>query len=155
YWAARSMLSDFRFALRTFRRTPALIAAAVLAIALGVGANTAIFSVIQAVLIKPLPYQRPDRLVMIWEKNPVFTGVLGERLPVAPRNFTEWRRQAASFSSMEAASMSTVDLTGTDKPEDLRRATVTTGFFALFGRPVAIGRAFSAEDAKAQVAVLS
>jgi predicted permease len=149
------MLSDFRFALRTFRRTPALIAAAVLAIAFGVGANTAIFSMIQAVLIKPLPYLRPDRLVMVWEKNPVFTGILAERIPVASRNFTEWRRQASSFSGMEAASMSTVDLTGTDKPEELRRATVTTGFFALFGRSVALGRVFAPEDAKARVVVLS
>ena len=100
------MLDDLRFALRTFRRTPMLVAAAILATALGVGANTAIFSVIQAVILKPLPYRDPSRLVLIWEKNPVFGGFLAERLPVARRNFAEWKRQATSFTGMDAVSMS-------------------------------------------------
>src|SRR3954447_24956867 len=99
------MLDDIRFALRTFRRTPMLVGAAILATALGVGANTAIFSVIQAVILKPLPYHDPARLVLLWEENPVFGGFLPERLPVARRNFAEWKRQATSFTAIEAVSM--------------------------------------------------
>src|SRR5215831_2696380 len=123
------MLSDLRFALRSFRRTPALIAAAILATALGVGANTAIFSVIQAVLLRPLPYRDPSRLVLVWEKNPTFGGFLAERLPVAHRNFAEWKRQATSFRGLEALSLSGIDLTGGDRPEQIQAARVTPGFF--------------------------
>jgi len=116
------MLADLRFVLRTFRRSPGLIAAAILATALGVGANTAIFSVIQTVLLRPLPYRDSARLVMIWEKNPIFKGFLAERLPVAGRNYVEWKRQAHSFSGMAAMQEAHFDLTGTDKPEDLAGA---------------------------------
>src|SRR3954453_13547218 len=122
------MLADLRFALRTCRRTPMLVAAAILATALGVGANTAIFSIIQAVILKPLPYRDPSRLVLIWEKNPVFGGFLAERLPVARRNFAEWKRQATSFSGMEAVSISNADLTGGDRPEEVQAARITPGF---------------------------
>src|SRR5947199_6741011 len=95
------MFSEFRFALRTFRRTPALVGAAILATALGVGANTAIFSVMQAVLLRSLPYRDPATLVLVWEKNPVFGGFLAERLPVARRNLAEWKLQATSFADLE------------------------------------------------------
>src|SRR4051812_6257312 len=127
------MLSDLRFALRTFRRTPTLIAAAILATALGVGANTAIFSVVRAVLIKPLPFERPDRLVMIWEKNPVFSGFLAERLPVARANFAEWKRQATSFSGMELMHMLRSEVRAGDRPEQVQCEWVTPGFFPLVG----------------------
>jgi putative ABC transport system permease protein len=138
------MLSDLRFALRSFRRTPTLIAAAILATALGVGANTAIFSVVRAVLIKPLPYDRPDRLVMIWEKNPVFTGILAERMPVARGNFEEWKRQSTSFSGMEIKRFENAEVRAGDRPEQLGCEWVTPGFFALFGRQPAIGRGVEA-----------
>lgn len=142
------MLSDFRFALRTFRRTPLLVGAAVLATGLGVGANTAIFSVIRAVLLRPLPYRDPARVVMVWEKNPVFKGMLAERLPVAARNFLEWKRDATSFQALEATNFAIFDLTGGDRPEEVSAALVTPGFFDLFGRPPVLGRAFApGEDA--------
>src|SRR5690349_15420897 len=124
------MFSDLRFAFRSFRRTPTLIVAAILATALGVGANTAIFSVVRAVLIKPLPYQRPDRLVMIWEKNPMFTGILAERLPVARENFAEWKRQAHSLSGMEIKRFEHAEVRTGDRPEQLGCEWVTPGFFA-------------------------
>src|SRR4051812_36387924 len=148
------MLDDLRFALRTVRRTPMLVGAAILATALGVGANTAIFSVIQAVILKPLPYRDPARLVLIWEKNPVFGGFLAERLPVARRNFAEWKRQATSFSGMEAVSMSNVDVTGGDHPEEVQGARITPGFLALLGRAPAAGRAFGADQGNSHVVML-
>jgi putative ABC transport system permease protein len=156
--AVKTMLADLRFALRTFRRSPGLIAAAVLATALGVGANTAIFSVIQAVLLRPLPYRDSARLVMIWEKNPVFKGILAERLPVAGRNYVEWKRQAHSFSGMAAMQQIRVQLTGTDKPEDLEAVRITPDFMPLLGRTPLRGRNFSSEETvagKDQVALVS
>ena len=152
------MLADFRFALRTFRRSPGLITAAVLATALGVGANTAIFSVIQAVLLRPLPYRDSARLVMIWEKNPVFKGILAERLPVAGRNYVEWKHQAHSFSGMAAMQQIRVQLTGTQKPEDLEAVRITPDFIPLLGRAPIRGRLFLPEEAvagKDQVALVS
>jgi putative ABC transport system permease protein len=140
------MLSDFRFAVRTFRRTPLLVGAAILATALGVGANTAIFSVIEAVILRPLPYRDPSRLVMLWEKNPVFGGMLAERLPVAQRNYLEWKHEAASFNGVEAVKFANFDLTGGDRPEEVPAALVTPGFLDLFGRSPTIGRAFSASE---------
>jgi len=152
------MLADLRFALRTFRRSPGLIAAAVLATALGVGANTAIFSVIQAVLLRPLPYRDAGRLVMIWDKNPVFKGFLAERLPVAGRNYLEWKRQAKSFSGMAAMQSLRVQLTGTGRPEDLEAARITPDFLAVLGREPLFGRNITPEETvagKDQVALVS
>jgi len=152
------MLADLRFVLRTFRRSPGLIAAAILATALGVGANTAIFSVIQTVLLRPLPYRDSARLVMIWEKNPIFKGFLAERLPVAGRNYVEWKRQAHSFSGMAAMQEAHFDLTGTDKPEDLAAVRVTPDFIPLLGRSPLQGRLFSPDEAvpgKDRVVLLS
>ena len=136
------MLSDLRFALRSFRRSPGLIAAAILATALGVGANTAIFSVMQTVLLRPLPYRDPARLAMLWEKNPIFKGFLAERLPVAGRNYVEWKRAARSFSRMAAMQAIRFQVTGTDKPEDVEAVRVTTDFIPLLGRSAWRGRLF-------------
>jgi len=151
-------MADLRFALRTFRRSPGLIAAAVLATALGVGANTAIFSVIQAVLLRPLPYRDSARLLMLWEKNPIFKGFLAERLPVAGRNYVEWKRQAHSFNGMAAMQQVRVQLTGTDRPEDLEAVRVTPDFLPVLGRTPLLGRLFTPDetlDGKNQVALVS
>ena len=152
------MFSELRFAFRTFRRSPGLIAAAVLATALGVGANTAIFSVIQAVLLRPLPYRDASRLVMVWDKNPVFKGFLAERLPVAGRNYLEWKQRAHSFSAMAAMQQLRVQLTGTDQPEDLEAARITPDFLAVLGRDPRFGRMFTPDETvagKDQVALVS
>jgi putative ABC transport system permease protein len=152
------MMADLRFALRTFRRSRGLIAAAVLATALGVGANTAIFSVIQAVLLRPLPYRDSARLLMLWEKNPIFKGFLAERLPVAGRNYVEWKRQAHSFNGMAAMQQVRVQLTGTDRPEDLEAVRVTPDFLPVLGRTPLLGRLFTPDetlDGKNQVALVS
>jgi len=135
-----------------------LIAAAVLATALGVGANTAIFSVIQAVLLRPLPYRDAGRLVMVWEKNPIFKGFLAERLPVANRNYVEWKRRAHSFTGLADMLNMNLELTGSGTPEELDAARVTSDFFPVLGRSAWIGRVFRPEESVAgrgQVVVLS
>jgi putative ABC transport system permease protein len=152
------MLTDLLFAVRTFRRTPMLIMAAVLAIALGIGANTAIFSVVQAALLRPLPYRDVGRLVMVWQKNPVFGGFLAERFPVSKRNFAEWKQQASSFGGMEALTDGVFDVSGGGRPEDVPGARITPGFLPLLGRAPAIGRGFAPDEGvagKDQVALIS
>jgi hypothetical protein len=101
------MLSDFRFALRSFRRSPGLIAAAILATALGVGANTAIFSVLQSTLLRPLPYRDPSRLVMIWQTNPKIEGFLADRLPTSFGIDTRGICGSLSYSSRHSPGLET------------------------------------------------
>ena len=84
-----TFLSDLRFALRTLRRTPAFTFAAVVCLALGIGANTAIFSVIDGVLLRPLPYRTPDRLVGVWERS---LDGRSDRNSLSPANYRDWRR---------------------------------------------------------------
>src|ERR1700757_2879135 len=116
------MLADLRFAFRTFAKAPGFVAVAVLVAALGIGANTAIFSVVRAVILRVLPLRDPDRVVMIWERNPQLNDFLGERSPVALQNYLEWKRSAQSFSSMSAFTPDRVTLTGLDKPEVIQIA---------------------------------
>ena len=92
------MLADLRFALRSFGKSSGFVAVAVLVAALGIGANTAIFSVVRAVILRSLPLRDPDQLVMIWERNPKLSDFLGERSPVALGNYLEWKKSARSFS---------------------------------------------------------
>ena len=89
---------DLRFGLRTLRKSPGFTAVVVLTLALGIGANTAIFTVINGVILKPLPYPQPGRLVMLWERQ-LSDGILGS---VAPANFFDWREQSRSFEKMAA-----------------------------------------------------
>jgi len=91
-------MNDLKFALRQLLKNPGFSAVAVLTLALGIGANTAIFSVCEAVLLKPLPYSDPDRIVMLWEQ-PLQGETLG---PVAPADFVDWREQSRSLSEIAA-----------------------------------------------------
>ncbi|MDP8980200.1 MAG: ABC transporter permease [Acidobacteriota bacterium] len=151
------MLQDLRYALRTFRKTPGFTAAAVLALALGVGANTAIFSVVHAVLLRPLPYRDPGRLVMVWEKNPAIGGFLAPRLPAALKNYHAWK-QSRSFTDMGAMEQLGLNLTGIDKPEQLEAARATADLFSTLGIHPALGRAFlpgEGTPGRDRVAILS
>src|SRR5919198_355991 len=107
---------DIRYGVRNMLRTPGFTLVAVLALALGIGANTGIFSVVNAVLLRPLPYHDPDRLVVILH---------GGDNPVAPANYVDWRDQQHSFERMAAADFWTPNLTGLNPPEHLWAMKVT------------------------------
>jgi putative ABC transport system permease protein len=143
-------MQDVRYAIRGLRRNPSFAAIAILTLALGIGANTVIFSVVNGVLLKPLPYPQPDRLVMLWESHPSYSGLL----TVAPANFYDWRQQSASFDKMAALDpYPDFILTGAGEARRLAGAAVTADLFPLLGVRMALGRGFrAAED---HVVVLS
>ncbi|HYU34646.1 MAG TPA: ABC transporter permease [Thermoanaerobaculia bacterium] len=146
---------DIRFGFRTLLRSPATSAVALLTLALGIGANTAIFSVVNGVLLEPLPYPDPDEIVLILESNP---GLGFPRFSVAPPNFDDWRRQNQVFESMAAVSQGRFNLTGGERPEAVPGARVTPDFFRVFGVQPALGRGFLPEEGGPggpKVAVLS
>ncbi|MFH1765347.1 MAG: ABC transporter permease, partial [Gemmatimonadota bacterium] len=135
-----NLRQDLRFALRQLWKRPAFSAIALGMLALGIGANTAIFSVVYAVLLKPLPFNDPDRIVRIWESR-VEQG--WDRASVAPGNFWDLRDMNRAFEDLGAYRFSSANLTGIDHPERLNTGRVTSGFFGqvLGVRPV-LGRTF-------------
>jgi predicted permease len=131
------MLQDLRHAARGLARAPGFTGAAVFTLALGLGANTAIFSVVDAALLRPLPFDDPERLVLVWE-------TMGDWKTrwVAPANFVDWRRDARSFEALAGYSSSDVNLTGAGEPERLKSAVVSDNLFDLLGASAAVGRVF-------------
>ena len=114
--AIENLLQDIRYSFRTLLRTPAFTAVAVIVLALGIGANTAIFTVVNALLLRPLPYPDSDQIVMLWETNPRFQiGV--DTLPVTHGNFMDWREQNSVFEYVSALGVGRWNLTG--NPETL------------------------------------
>jgi putative ABC transport system permease protein len=148
----RSLLQDLRYGFRMLAKRPGYTAVAVLALALGIGANTAVFSVIRGVLLRPLPYTDPDRLVMLWESNLKSND---PREEASAPNFSDWRAQSQSFSDMAAMSLGGVPLTEMGEPEILISGAVTTNYFATLGVSPALGRGFTAEDSDQDVILLS
>ena len=148
------MLDDLRYAVRSFARAPAFTALVVATLALGIGANTAVFSVINALLIRPLPYADPGRLAIVWEVNP-----MGKDNSGSPGNFLHWREMATSFDDMAAVSFTfRVTLSGEGEPEELPMQYVSASAFTILGVTPEIGRAFTAEEdrpGRNRVAVLS
>ena len=140
---------DMRDAVRLLARAPGFAATVVVTLALGIGANTAIFSLVDAVVLRPLPYPESDRLVSIWENVQALgepAGSLRERIVVAPANFADYEARAASFDAMAAFQPSAVNLTGADRPERLVAEVVSPGYFDVFGRRPALGRPFAPGD---------
>jgi predicted permease len=150
-----TLLQDARYALRALRRNPAFTAVAVLTLAVAIGANTAIFSVLNAVLLTPLPFPEPDRLVMVWE----WSHRSGNRRNVvAPYNYLDWRRDSRSFAELAAYADVRANLTGLDQPEEVAVGYVTANLFPLLGLQPLRGRAFTADEDRPgapRVAVLS
>ncbi|HEV8337432.1 MAG TPA: ABC transporter permease [Candidatus Polarisedimenticolia bacterium] len=139
------MIQDLRHALRVLGKSPGFALMIVLTLALGIGANTALFSILNGVLLRPLPYPHPDRLVMIWDDWSKRGGP--EREWTNPATFYDWRDQGKSFESMAALNEWTPTLTGEGEPERLTGAVVTRGMLATLGVAPALGRDFlPAED---------
>jgi putative ABC transport system permease protein len=132
---------DLRFGARTLRKQPGFTFIAVLTLALGIGANTAIFSVVNAVLLRPLAYRAPDRLTQVWEHN------LPKNKPhstVAPANFLDWKAQNQSFEGMAAYdTFPSFNLTGVGEPERIQATRVSVGLFPLLGVSATAGRVFT------------
>jgi predicted permease len=134
---------DARFSVRAMMRRPGFTCLAVLTIGLGIGATTAIFSVTDGVLFRPLPFAEADRLVAVWERRPAFNR---PRLEAAPLNYVDWTRDAKSFDALTAYFFDSMSLTGSGTPERLPVAAVTPNFMSVLGvRPLA-GRAFEFPD---------
>jgi putative ABC transport system permease protein len=132
---------DLRYGLRQLRRDPGFTAAAVITIALGIGANTAVFSLLDAVLLRPLPYSHPNRL---FELFPTRAG--HAMVQASYPDFEEWKEQSRTFQEMAAYEQEDLNLTGTSYPERLRALFSTRGLFALLGTPLALGREFGPDD---------
>jgi predicted permease len=145
---------DVRYGVRALRRTPAFAVVAIVTLALGVGANTAIFSVVDRILIRPLPYADPERLAMVWEDA---TAAGFPRNTPAPGNYTEWTRTNRVFDGIAATANGSANLTGDTTPEQLNGRRVTANFFAVLGVQPIIGRTFSESEDRdgAQVIVIS
>jgi predicted permease len=136
-----TFLKDLRHSLRLFAQSPVFTGAAIAALALGIGANTAIFSVVNAVLLKPLSVPDPDRLVVFMNTSPQGSG------PAAsPAKFMHYRQQSAVVQDVSAFNSGIVNLTGSGFPEQLRSGRVTADYFKLFGAPLVLGRGFTAEE---------
>jgi predicted permease len=137
---------DLRYALRTLVKNPAFTSIAIVAIALGIGANSAIFSVVNSVLLRPLPFKNPEQLVMVWE-NAAHLG-FPKNTP-SPPNFIDWQRQNTVFSGMAAMVERSFNLTGVGEPERLDGRRVSPNLFDVLGVPALLGRTFVPADDRA------
>ncbi len=139
----QTLIQDLRYGIRMLLKKPAFTLVAVVTLALGSGANAAIFSVVNGVLLRSLPYPEPDRIVTLWENNS------RESIPrddVSPANFLDWRERQQVFSEMAYANPSSLEYSSGDEPEVLRAAQVSAGFFNIFGVKAAYGRTFLPEE---------
>jgi putative ABC transport system permease protein len=136
-------MSDFRLAIRSLFRAPGFALVAILTLALGIGANAAVFSVVDGVLLKPLPYQNPDELVMVWEHN-----LSRDRRTnvVSPGNYIHWREQQTSFVDMAAVFRTSVNLSEQGAPEEVRAQIAGEPLFRLLGVAPFMGRTFTPDE---------
>ena len=132
----QSLFQDIRFGARVLLRSPGMTLAVILALELGIGANTAMFSVVDALILHPLRYQNPSELVVVWDRDPQ-----GQLRGSSSGNFLDWRK-AKSFSGLAGWAPSTYTLSGLDRPEQIYGARVTAGFFKTLGVKPVLGRTF-------------
>ena len=144
-----TLINDLKFGLRMMARSPGFTLVALITIALGIGANTAIFSVVNTVLLRPLPYQDPDKLVVLWEKQ----DQIDQQSPSLP-DFIDWRERNQSFEQMAVARRDNINLTGAGEPERLLVRQVTANFFATLGVTPQIGQSFSTDEEHARTPVV-
>ncbi len=143
-----SLIKDIRYGVRSLLKHPGFTCIAVLTLALGIGANTAIFSVVNAVLLRMLPFREPDRLVMVWE-DASLAGF--PRNTPAPANYADWKSQNQVFEEMAALDQRSFNLTGDGEPEKIEANGVTANFFGLLGIKPILGRVILPEEDKPEV----
>jgi hypothetical protein len=137
-----SFFRDLRFALRRLKNSPGFALVAVVTLALGIGANSAMFSIVNAVLLRPLPYRNPEKLLLLSERWPQFP-----RLSVSYLNYKDWRDQSSSFEAVGAVRNSVMTMTGIPEAERVPTQNVTANIFDLLGLAPDLGRVFTtAED---------
>ena len=136
-----TLIQDLRYGLRTLSGNPGFAIVALLTLALGIGANTAIFSFVDAVLLKPLPYAEADRIVAVWERPPRF-----ERNVVSTMNFLDWQRDNEVFDFIAAQGFWRPTLSGVEEPQQLSGAQASAHLFDIFGIQAALGRTFLPDE---------
>jgi putative ABC transport system permease protein len=141
-----TLIQDLRYGIRMLARKPGFTLIAVLTLALGIGATTAIFSVVNAVLLRPLEFKQPDRLVRIWESNPARNW---PEFSASVPNFKDWQQQQSVFEQVAAQEFWTFNLTSTGEPERLSATRVTANLFSMLGVTPLMGREFLPEDEEA------
>ena len=142
-----SLLGDIRYGTRVLLKRPGLSALAIVALAVGIGLTTTMFSIVYAAVIKGLPYEQSERLVAIFRNRPA-QGI--QFMQVSIHDFVDWREQTRSFNHVAALSTSSLILAGQDEPARLRAAAVSSDFFTLLGIRLAMGRSFVAEEDRQQ-----
>jgi predicted permease len=148
-----SFWQDVRYGLRVLAKNPGFTAIAILTLALGIGANTALFSVVNGVLLNPLPFPNPDELVAVYAKSPTF-----QESSIAYPNFLDWQKDNHSFASLSAFRSDDFNMTGAGEPQRVHTHMISAEFFTALGMPPLLGRAFRPEEDKAgagPVAILS
>jgi predicted permease len=137
-----TLIQDLRYGVRMLAKAPGFTAIAVLTLALGIGANTAIFSVVEGVLLTPLPFSQPNRLVIVWQKNLTLKKDISASYP----DFQDWQRSTRSFQEMAAVNWQDYDLTNPGKPEHVKGMQVSSGFLSTLGVEPILGREFSPQE---------
>jgi putative ABC transport system permease protein len=135
-----SLLRNLRYSARTLWKNPGLTLTVLLTLALGIGANTAIFTVDYATLLAPMPYPEPDQLVVVWSKIQTFHN------GISAGDFTDWKRENSSFQDINAFTGGSFNIASKDQPENIDGRQVTAGFYKMFGRPFLMGRDFLPEE---------
>ncbi|HEU5337366.1 MAG TPA: ABC transporter permease, partial [Terriglobales bacterium] len=141
-----TLIQDFRYGFRVLRKSPGFAAVAIIVLALGIGANTAIFSVVNAVLLRPLPYRDPSHLMQVWHVPPPksFPGM--SIFAVSPANYLDWEQQNHVFQSMAIYGFRSFNITGTDQPQALQASAVSQQFYSTLGVHPLLGRTFTPEE---------
>lgn len=141
-----NMLQDLRYAARVIRKSPGFALAAIVVLALGIGANTAIFSVVDAVLLRPLPFEHPEQLVQLWHVPPQssFPGIT--RFSISPANFFDWQAQSHAFQQTALYGFASYNLTGNGQPRSLVARRVSYNFFSVLQAEPMLGRTFNPDE---------
>jgi putative ABC transport system permease protein len=141
------LMQDFRFALRQLRKSPGFTAVAVITLALGIGANTTVFSTVNAMLLRPFPFPNLDRIVTVWETVPQYN-----HMSPAPANFRDWSEQSTQFEELAAVRGFDANLTGGSLAQHVEGSQATADFFSLLGMPTQAGRYIGPADFRSGVA---